>query len=183
MYLPLSPFLLYQVSQGLHLIPASPLSSVFSACSASAAAAGSFAASTINGLLALAHEPQSIYARQSLDPSTLPAAVSLQISLVHCLVAAHMHFCHIVQISLRSDLYHLECAFRASSLYANVRCSRSDCHIPQDCTTAACTCTITNGDELEGCINCLVSLSPITSQIQLGQEVLNSRRMFVVIVS
>ena len=78
-------------------------------CSASAAAAGSFAASTINGLLALAHEPQSIYARQSLDPSTLPAAVSFQISLAHCLIVAHLHLCYTVQISLHFDLYHLEC--------------------------------------------------------------------------
>ncbi|KAF8829716.1 hypothetical protein HHX47_DHR2000289 [Lentinula edodes] len=42
------------------------------------------------------------------------------------------------------------------------------------CTTDSCICTTTNANEMESCVNCLVSLDPTTDMIEEGDEILLS---------
>ncbi|KAJ3730395.1 hypothetical protein EV361DRAFT_892014 [Lentinula raphanica] len=42
------------------------------------------------------------------------------------------------------------------------------------CTTVSCVCTTDNANEMESCVNCLISLDPTASMIEEGNEVLDS---------
>ncbi|KAH7868616.1 uncharacterized protein C8R40DRAFT_1074666 [Lentinula edodes] len=42
------------------------------------------------------------------------------------------------------------------------------------CTTDSCICTTTNADEMESCVNCLVSIDPTADMIEEGNEILLS---------
>ncbi|KAJ4490815.1 hypothetical protein J3R30DRAFT_3425474 [Lentinula aciculospora] len=51
------------------------------------------------------------------------------------------------------------------------------------CTTDSCICTTTNANDLESCVNCLVSLDPTAEMIEEGNEILESLNEECVTVS
>lgn len=115
-----------------------------------------------------------LIARQStssgIDPSEIPTQVHFSLPPRNRLLKFSMDF-SLVRNAMYDCTEYYQCksvAFAKLPTISELLSSPSE----QACTTDSCICTTTNADEMESCVNCLVSIDPTADMIEEGNEIL-----------